>query len=150
MKNLQSGHQPVKGLYLIKGLVLVMGILLIMACGQKGPPLPPLKDGNIIAPPTQLAYTLNENKMTLTWAHIVDPVNAKIPVEGFQVFLATKDLTGCEGCPFIFEPVGMVPMPDMSFYHPLKKGLHHYFRVQAIGKDDMKSRYSKTLYIDNE
>ncbi len=144
MKNFKRGLDPVKG------LMLVVVIFLIMACGQKGPPLPPLKDGNIIAQPTDLAYTLNEKGMTLTWAHIVDPVNAKIPAEGFQVYMATKDLNGCEGCPFIFKSVGVVSMPDMSFHHPLKKGIHYYFRVQAIGQDDMKSKYSQTKYIDNE
>ncbi len=144
MKKFQRSLSP------CKGLMLVIGMLLIMACGQKGPPLPPLKDGNIIAPPADLAYNLNEKGLTLTWAHTVDPVNAKIPAEGFQVYMATKDLTGCEGCPFIFQSVGVVSMPDMSFYYPLEKGLHYYFRVQAIGKDDMKSKYSKTKYIDNE
>lgn len=144
MKNFQRYSFP------CKGLILVVSILLIMSCGLKGPPLPPLKDGNIIAPPTELAYTLNEKGVTLTWAHTVDPVNAKIPAEGFHVYMATKDLSGCEGCPFIFRSVGIVSMPDMSFYQPIKQGLHYYFRVQAIGKDDMKSKYSKTKYIDFE
>ncbi|MCG8635256.1 MAG: fibronectin type III domain-containing protein [Desulfobacterales bacterium] len=135
-------HAPVLSVFLI------VGLLLVLACGKKGPPLPPLKDGNAVAPPVELAYTINGNQATISWTHAVDPQEAKIPPEGFTVFVATKDLDGCEGCPFIFKSAGTVGMPEMSFQYTLKEGLHYYFRVQALGKNDYKSKYSETLYID--
>ncbi len=141
----ESQKFPIRVLSMI--LLLSLG-LTIAACGKKGPPLPPLKDGNAIAAPTNLAYTLDNQTVTITWAHAIDPQEAKIPPEGFKVYVATKDLSGCEGCPFIFKPAGTVAMPEISFRYTLKEGLHYYFRIQAVGTNDLTSRYSKTLYID--
>jgi len=125
-------------------------LAVLAGCGIKGPPKAPLKAGNVLAPPENLAYTLNRDTVTLSWTHTVDPVNAKIQPEGFKVFLAVKSQDGCEGCPFLFEEAGVVPMPGMQFRSTLKKGYHHYFRVQAVGDDDRVSTFSKTLYIDRD
>ncbi len=142
MMRTKKFHTPVLS------VILLLGLMLVLACGKKGPPLPPLVDGNAIAPPTNLAYTLNDRQVSISWTHAVDPQEAKMQPEGFTVFVATKDLDGCEGCPFIFKPAGTVGMPEMSFQYTLKEELHYYFRVQALGKNDLKSKYSKTLYID--
>ncbi len=128
----------------------LLGLAMMAGCGIKGPPQAPLIAGNILAPPENLAYTLTGETVSLSWTHTVDPVNAKIQPEGFKVFLAVKSPDGCEGCPFIFEQVGVVSMPDMQFQYPLKKGYHHYFRVQATGDDDTVSKFSKTVYIESE
>ncbi len=142
MMRIKKFHTPVLS------VILLLGLLLALACGKKGPPLPPLVDGYAIAPPSNLAYTLNDRQVAISWTHAIDPQEAKIQPEGFTVFVATKDLDGCEGCPFIFKPAGNVGMPEMSFQYTLKEGLHYYFRIQALGKNDLKSKYSKTLYID--
>ncbi len=150
LKQSKKFHTPVIRGILLLGLLLVLllGLLLVLACGKKGPPLPLLKDGNAIAPPSNLAYTIDDRWVNITWTHAVDPQEAKIPPEGFKVFVATKDLNGCEGCPFIFKPAGTVAMPEMGFQYTLKEGLHYYFRIQAVGTNDLKSDYSETLYID--
>jgi predicted small lipoprotein YifL len=130
---------------------LVMAALgLGLGCGKKGPPLPPLNEGNILAPPTDLTYTLNNRQVILTWTHRVDPVRAKIKPEGYEIFMATKDMEGCEGCPFIFKSVGIVSMPDTSFQYKIGNELKFYFRIQALGENDVKSTYSKTLFIDDK
>ena len=128
--------------------MMIAVLSLVGGCGKKGPPLPPLKDGNEIAPPANLAYTLEKNRVLLTWTHTVDPVDAKIPPERFEVFVATKETSGCEGCPFIFKSAGIVPMPKMDFAFDLQPGLNYYVRMQSLGSDKLKSGYSKTLYID--
>ncbi len=144
MPAITPGHRRV----LVVALFLILSIGLPLSCGKKAPPLPPLNDGNAVAPPTDLAYTLNGENATITWAHKVDPQNAKIPPRGFRIFVATKDLNACEGCPFIFKLAGTAPMPEMRFQHTLTPGLHYYFRVQAFGKNDIASTYSETVYID--
>jgi len=132
------------------GLVLLMITFLVPACGKKGPPLSPVKDGNVLAAPENLSYSLEKNEVILTWGHSMDPVNAKIAPEAFRVYMGTKDLNGCQGCPFVFESVGVVPMPEMVYRRSLKPKVHYYFRVQAIGKEEIKSPYSKTCSIDVE
>lgn len=131
-------------------LVLLILTFLLPACGIKAPPLPPVKDGNVLAVPGNLTYYFEKNEVILTWDHFVDPVNAKIAPEAFRVYMATKDLNGCEGCPFVFESVGVVSMPEMAYRRALEPGLHYYFRVQSIGKEGIKSPYSKTCSIDVE
>lgn len=144
---IKPGLFPIAMIHIAAVLVLAA---LLPACGLKAPPQPPVKEGVAVASPTDLAYTLDNERIILTWTHAVDPVTAKIPPEGFKIFLATKEPGGCEGCPFIFEEIGTAAMPEMSFQHPYRKGIHHYFRVQAVGPDEMVSKFSQTLYIDAE
>ncbi len=130
------------------GFLFLIVLFLAPSCGKKGPPLALIKEGNILAAPENVAYTLEKNQVTLTWTHTIDPVKAKLAPEAFNVYMATKELDGCEGCPFVFESVGVIPMPDMVYRQSLEPGLLYYFRVQTIGKNEMKSGYSKTRYID--
>lgn len=135
---------------LIYVVVLLMITFLVPACGIKAPPLPPVKDGNVLVTPGNLTYSFEKNEVILTWDHSVDPVNAKIAPEAFRVYMGTKDLNGCQGCPFVFELVGVVSMPEMTYRRALEPKKHYYFRVQAIGKEGIKSPLSKTCSIDVE
>ena len=82
-------------------LFICLGITVAVGCGKKGPPLPPLKQGHILAPVSDLKYTRDDNNLVLSWTHTADTRNANVKPEGFEVFLAKKALDGCEGCPFI-------------------------------------------------
>ena len=128
-------------------MLVVAGLAGMAGCGLKGPPLPPIQEGYILAPPQNLAYTLDKDTATLTWTHTVDPVNARISPEGFRISVAVKGADHCEGCPFTFNPAGTVAMPVMQFRYTLKQGYHYYFRVQALGSKDTVSTPSDTLYI---
>jgi len=132
------------------GFLCLLILFITPSCGKKEQPIPPIKAGNILAVPGDLTYLLDKNQLTLTWTHTIDPVNAKLTPQAFKVYMATKSIDACEGCPFVFESIGTVPMPDMVYRRSLEPGPHYYFRVQAIGKDEIKSGYSKTRYIDFE
>ena len=141
--------------HLLLSLFLVLlgaGILFTApGCGKKGPPVPPTKSDSdeIPAAPTDLKYTLKDRDLTLTWtcASLRDQEHGA-KVEGFEVFMATKPLDGCQGCPFKFKSMGVVPMPGKSFLYTLDQDLHYYFRVRTLGHDDIKSKVSETLYIE--
>ena len=126
--------------------------ILFMApgCGKKGPPVPPTKNAaDIPAAPTGLKYTLKDRDLTLSWTYAsLQNQEQESTVEGFEVFMATKPLAGCQGCPFVFKSLGVVPMPRKSFVYKLDQDLHYYFRVQALGRDNIKSKVSDTLYIE--
>ncbi|PIE62813.1 MAG: hypothetical protein CSA25_03260 [Desulfobacter postgatei] len=137
-------------------LVCLLGVclgagMLFMApgCGKKGPPVPPIRDTDIPAAPTDLKYTLKDRDLTLSWtcASLQDQEQGP-KVEGFEVFMATKPLDGCPGCPFTFRSMGVVPMPRKHFGYTLDQNLHYYFRVQTLGRDNIKSKVSDTLYIE--
>lgn len=135
-------------------LVLLGAGILFTApgCGKKGPPVPPTKDDGddqIPAAPTDLKYTLKGRDLTLTWtcASLNDQKHGS-KVEGFEVFMATKPLDGCQGCPFMFKSLGVVSMPRKNFIYTLDQDLHYYFRVRTLGHDDIKSKVSETLYIE--
>jgi len=64
--------------------------------------------------------------------------------------MATKTKDGCEGCPFVFKSIGTVSLPAMFYQHTLEPGFYYYFRIQALGKNEVRSGYSKTLYLDFE
>lgn len=125
--------------------------ILFMApgCGKKGPPVSPTKDGEIPAAPTGLKYTLKDRDLTLSWTCASLQNQEQGPtVEGFEVFMATKPLNGCQGCPFMFKSLGVVSMPRKSFVYTLDQDLHYYFRVQTLGRDNIESKVSDTLYIE--
>ncbi len=129
-------------------LLMATVLFLIPSCGKKTPPLAPIIEGNVLAAPDNLALSLAGNQITLTWTHTIDPVNAKLAPEAFEVYMAVKEIDACEGCPFVFESAGIVPMPDMVYRRGLNPGRHYYFRVKAIGKNEIKSSFSKTSYVD--
>jgi hypothetical protein len=84
--------------------------------------------------------------MTLTWTHEIDPENAVLVPRYFEVSMALP--AECEGCPFVFRPVGQVPMPEMVFQMRLTDPGILYFRVQAVGKHDVRSEYSRTVTVE--
>lgn len=142
------GVSPFLHHFLYMGGLFLAVLFLVPSCGKKGPPIPPVKEGNVLAAPDNVAASLEENRLTLTWTHAIDPKTAKLAPEGFEVHMATKDLAACEGCPFVFKSMGVIPMPDMVYRGSLAPGFRYYFRVRAIGQDEMKSGYSKTSYVD--
>jgi len=141
-------NQTLRSIVRVKYCLTLVLMVLVFGCGIKAPPMAPITDGNIITPATNLAYALEDRQVTLTWEHKPDAETAKLTPEGFEIFVATKDPNGCEGCPFIFQSAGIVSMPKKSFQYTLKDNLHHYFRIQALGKNDVKSKYSTPIYID--
>lgn len=130
-------------------IILSIAILfLVLGCGEKGPPLPPEIKGQQIAVPFDLKYALDGNKITLSWNHEIDKERAVIKPEGFKIFMAKKTFKECASCPFKFESIASVAMPSREFIFKLDNGFKYYFRVQALGEDNMKSKYSQTIQVD--
>lgn len=133
--------------FFILSLICLALCFIAISCGKKGPPLPPIKNGNILAPPMDLTFELIRNRVLLKWNHKSGSQKAPSP-EGFEVFSAVKGPDDCQGCPFAFKSMGKVSMPDMSFQQTLTPGNRYYFRVQALGSGKIKSQYSKTVLVD--
>lgn len=134
------------------GLILLLCVtvfFVFQGCGKKGPPVLPVNKGQIILAPIDLKLTGTEDEIELTWGHKADGNDAGIKPEGFDVFLKKLTFEDCEGCPFEFKKVGTVPMPAMRFVMKIDKGYRYYFRVQARGKDNLVSEFTKTVLFEN-
>ncbi|OGR13247.1 MAG: hypothetical protein A2277_05405 [Desulfobacterales bacterium RIFOXYA12_FULL_46_15] len=118
-------------------------------CGKKGPPVLPVIKGYKIAPPIDFKLSENENEIELTWNHKIDEKEAYIQPDGFDIFLAKKTFDACQGCPFEFQKIGSVALPAMRFVMGIEKGYKYYFRIQAKGKDNLVSEFTKTVLFEN-
>jgi predicted small lipoprotein YifL len=130
--------------------VVFLGLILILSpvfgCGKKTPPRIPEKPGQVVAPPENFQAQVSGTQVTLTWTHAVHPVRAVLVPRYFEVSMAIP--ADCEGCPFVFKPVGQAVMPETVFEMPLTGTGPWYFRVQAIGDHDIRSEYSKTVVVE--
>lgn len=132
---------------LILGLCLICAAMAAgMGCGKKAPPRAPEKPGQAVAAPENLVADVTDGRVTLTWTHETDPVDAVVVPRYFEVSMALP--TDCEGCPFVFRTVGQVAMPDMVFQMSLSDPGVRYFRVQAVGDPDVRSEYSRTETVE--
>ena len=132
-------------------LILICGMIFFGAqgCGKKGPPVLPVVKGEKIAAPFDLKYVNTENTIELTWNHKVDETKAFVKPMGFDVYLAKLTFEACQGCPFKFEKIGFVSLPSMKFVMGIEKGYKYYFRIQAKGKDNLVSEFTKTVLFEN-
>jgi hypothetical protein len=138
-----------KKLLILILLALSINIVLVLSgCGKKGAPLPPEIKGEGILAPFDLQSDLNTTSITLSWKHETDKNTAIIKPESFDIFMAKKTFKECSDCPFKFNKIGSAAMPSMEFNFELKKGFKYYFRVQAIGEDNIKSPYSNTIQVE--
>jgi hypothetical protein len=132
------------------GLVVILGLMLalfpVFGCGKKTPPRAPEKPGQAVAAPGDLTATITGSQLTLTWTHDRDLAHAILSPRYFEVYMAMPD--DCEGCPFVFTPVGQVAMPEMTFQMLLNDNRSRYFRIQAVGDNDVRSDYSKTIFVE--
>ncbi|WP_022668536.1 hypothetical protein [Desulfospira joergensenii] len=133
---------------LLFGLVWLTALAMVTACGKKGPPLPPLKEGLNLAPPIDLTFQLTGTRVFIQWNHKTDPDKARVRPEAFEVSAAVKGPGDCEGCPFVFKSMATIPMPDMKYELTLDPVSRYYFRVQALGPDGMRSKYTQTILVD--
>lgn len=132
-------------------LFVMCGIIFFsfQGCGKKGPPVLPVIKGYKIAPPIDFKLSDSENKIELTWNHKIDEKEAYVKPEGFDISLAKLTFDSCEGCPVKFNKIGFVAMPAMRFVTDIEKGYKYYFRIQAKGKDNLVSEFTKTVLFEN-
>ncbi|WP_457551042.1 hypothetical protein [Desulfobacula sp.] len=135
---------------MIQFLIILSGLSLLVfsGCGKKAMPMAPQIKGQKIAAPFDLKYQTSGSQTLLSWSHKVDKKTAFVKPEGFDVFMAKKTFEACVGCPFEFKMIKSVSMPLMELIVPTEHGFKYYFRVQATGPDNMRSKYSKTVQVD--
>lgn len=129
--------------------VIFLGLILGAGCGKKTPLELPEKPGQALTAPEDLKAVVSDTRVTLTWTHEPDPKNAVLTPRYFEISMAVPE--DCEGCPLVFKTVGQAAMPAMIFEMPLADtAVSRYFRVQAVGKNEIRSDYSSTVVIEKK
>jgi len=129
--------------------VIFLGMILAAGCGKKTPLDLPEKPGQALTAPENLKAVVSDDRITLTWAHTPDPKKAVLTPRYFEISMAVPE--DCEGCPLVFTAVGEAAMPGMIFEMPLADtGVSRYFRVQAVGNDNIRSAYSRTVVVEKK
>ena len=122
-------------------MIWLAAAIIILGCGKKGPPEPP--SGNKPAQVRDLAYSLSENTIKLSWTMPETTKKAKSPVTGFLIFRFQQSAheRECPNCPVIFKQVGDVParrvgpgqpgLAPMVFSQTIDPGYRYIYKVKA-------------------
>lgn len=130
-------------------VIIVLSLIQGTGCGKKTPLDLPEKPGQALAAPENVKAAVTGTHLTLTWTHDPDPKNAVLSPRYFEISMAVPE--DCEGCPFVFKAVGQAAMPRMVFEMPLPDTTRpRYFRIQAVGDNDVRSEYSSTVLVEKK
>ena len=121
-------------------------VLGLVGCGKKAPPLMPLDVVEPLAIPGNLTPKVVDRSVHLTWTYS-KPSGSKLLPLYFEVSAAQRTQDDCEGCPMVFETLGKVDMPFMKFSMELAPEVSYYFRVQAVGENQLRGDYSKPVKV---
>ena len=130
-------------------------VVMVWGCGKKGPPEPPSGD----RPPevNDLAYSIAENTIKLSWTVPQTTEKAKTPVEGFIVYQYKQPghERECPNCPVIFKKIGDVPVRGDSrdqpgprplvFVQSIERGYRYIYKVKAYNDEGIASRDSNLI-----
>ncbi len=118
--------------------VAVGAFFLVFACGQKGPPLPPVEFELPVV--EDLSYELEGNELKLTWPVPDWKGPEGIRLAGFNVYRAKVKLSeACDECPVRFEKAGDVEIDrvalqfgsDVNYRESLEKSYQYRYKVTA-------------------
>ena len=141
-------------------LLLVGSSMLWTGCGKKGPPRPPRRP----LPPavTDLAYTVYDNKVELSWTMPGKEENRKAAPPATVKVLRSRlsaEEAGCENCPIRFTVSGDVPIHKkrseksepirMSYTEFVEPGYRYIYKVTVFDEYGFGGRDSNIVKFDH-
>ena len=130
---------------IVQILIIVAFSIFLSGCGKKAPPKPPRQE----KPPVvdDLSYSLDGDRLNLTWTIPEVKGNVKSGLGGFYVFRSKKSVSesDCKNCPKIFKRVADIPIKAKGSEH-LKKDIITYNEILEKG---CRYIYKVTGYTDN-
>ena len=134
--------KPIQNRALILGLSLLL-VMWMAGCGKKGPPS--VASAKAVTLPAPVNLTIINEQGMLSWNYDPASVPEPIRLQGFDIFRASLDKEGCEGCPIIFERLDRVNQDVRQYAVKPIPGHTCYFKIQAIGEPDIKSEFSRVV-----
>jgi hypothetical protein len=125
---------------------------MLSGCGKKAPPEPP--SGNKPPKVIDLAYSISNNTIKLSWTIPKPDDKAKSPVTGFLIYGSKQSSleTDCPNCPIRFKEIGDVPVrgagpgqsepPPVVFTDTIEPGYRYIYKVRAYDDDGVTGRDS--------
>ena len=129
-------------------------VFLAGGCGKKGPPKPP--SGNRPPPVTDLAYSVTEDTIKLSWTVPRTTGTAKSAVTGFLIYRYQQPAheRECPSCPVIFRQVGDVPargqpgVTQLVFTQTIELGYRYIYKVKSYDSGGIPSRDSNFVQFN--
>jgi predicted small lipoprotein YifL len=132
----------------LMAMIWLAATIIIGGCGKKGPPEPP--SGNKPPPVRDLAYSVTEKTIKLSWTIPKTTEKAKSPVAGFLIyqFQQSAHEKECPSCPVIFKVVGDVPargqpgVTPLVYTQTIELGYRYIYKVKAYDVGGVGSKDS--------
>ena len=132
-------------------LILVL-LLYSLACGKKGPPVPP----TYVEPPAVegLQIELTDDTAILKWPVPEWTEKGGNALAGFYVYQARLTLAEapCLDCPLPFEKIAEIAIPigksDIVCPLHLEKGFHYAFKISVVTQSGHEGETSAAVSID--
>jgi len=127
---------------------------ILSGCGRKGSPKPP--SGNRPPEVFDLAYSIRENTIKLSWTIPKTSDKAKSPVTGFLIYGSKQSSVeaDCPNCPIRFLKIGDVlvrgdvserPAPSVVFSQTIEPGYRYIYKVKAYDDDGVAGEDSNLI-----
>jgi predicted small lipoprotein YifL len=134
-------------------IIWLAAMMMIGSCGKKGPPEPP--SGNKPPQVRDLAYSITENTIKLSWTVPQTTAKAKNEVSGFLIYQYQQPTIEreCPNCPVTFRQIGDVParsagqasLRPMIFTQTIERGYRYIYKVKAYDDRGIGSRDSNLV-----
>jgi hypothetical protein len=156
-----SNQQRAKGMtynyccrsIIIRILIIVVFSIFLSGCGKKAPPKPPRQEKPSVA--DDLSYSLDGDKLKLTWTVPEVKGNVKSGLGGFYVFRSKKSVaeSDCKDCPKIFKRVADISLEHMGnsgkdsikYAEVLEKGYMYIYKIVVYTTSGVMGKDSNML-----
>ena len=129
-------------------------VFMLTGCGKKAPPEPP--SGNRPPRVVDLAYSISENTIKLSWTIPKTSDKAKSPATGFLIYRSKQSSVeaDCPNCPIQFMETGDVlvrtdvsgkPAPSVTFVQALEPGYRYLYKVKAYDDSGVAGKDSNLI-----
>lgn len=128
--------------------VLAVCLSIAMACGKKGPLVPP--DRHPPAEAALLSLSGEDSRVTLTW-NVADRSDG---VKGYAVYRASYPLSDpvCPVCHQKFHRIQDIVVPpgarEMTFAQEVPGGLHYTYQVRSYNADGLLGPVSNPVGVE--
>ena len=133
---------------------LFVAVMTLSGCGKKALPEPPR--GNRPPAVNDLAYSVSEDTLKLSWTITKTNEKAKSQPIGFLIYRSkqTSLESDCPNCPVYFKKVGDVLIrnitseaiePTVVFSQAIEPGYRHLYKIKAYDSADRTGKDSNLI-----
>ena len=134
--------------------ILFVAVLILSGCGKKALPEPP--SGNRPPAVNDLAYSVSDDTLKLSWTIPKTNEKAKSQPIGFLIYRSkqTSIESDCPNCPVYFKKIGDVLIrnttpedtePAVVFSQEIEPGYRYLYKIKTYDRADMTGKDSNLI-----